>query len=99
MAVLLREKLFKSIKRGTRLANHSGAWGKKEIVPGEWYGEGAFLEFEGIKVRCPVEYKKWLSRVYGDYMQLPPVEKRVSHHYVEVVDLDKSYLEYSQFGG
>lgn len=99
LAVRMREKLFVSIKRGTRLANHSGAWGKKEIVPAEWYGDGAYLEFEGVRVRCPLEYKKWLGRVYGDYMQLPPEEKRVSHHYVEVVDLDKSYREYTQFGG
>lgn len=96
MAVCLREKLFKSIKRGSRLANHSSPWGNKEVVPASWYGDGIFLEFEGVRVRCPLEYKKWLSRVYGDYMQLPPVEKQVSHHYAEVVDLDKSYLEYSK---
>jgi len=98
-AVRIREKLFKSVKRGKRLANHSGAWGKKEIVPAEWYGEGTFLEFEGISARCPKDYKKWLERVYGNYMELPPVEKRVSHHYVEVVDLEKSYREYSRMGG
>ena len=93
-AVKMRDRLYTSAKKGTRLANHSGAWGVKEIVPMEWYGEGTFLEFEGISVRCPAEYKKWLMRVYGDYMKLPPVEKRISHHYVEVADLEKSYKEY-----
>lgn len=92
--VKLREKLFTYYKKGSRLANHSGAWGKKEIVPADWYGDGVFLEFEGISVRCPKEYDKWLTRVYGDYMKLPPLEKRISHHFVEVVDLDKSYKEY-----
>jgi len=97
-AVKIREKLFSSYKKGSRLANHSGAWGVKEIVPAKWYGDGVYMEFEGIPVRCPVEYKKWLTQVYGDYMQLPPEEKRVSHHYVEVVDLDKSFTEYVEGG-
>lgn len=90
----MREKLFTSCKNGDMLANHSGAWGVKEIVPSSWYGDGEFLEFEGISVRCPKDYKLWLEQVYGDYMKLPPEEKRVSHHYVEVIDLYKSYKEY-----
>ena len=76
------------------LANHGGAWGRKEIVPIEWYGEGTLLEFEGLSVRAPVAYDKWLSQVYGDYMQLPPADKRRPHHYVDVIDFEKSYREY-----
>lgn len=37
-------------------------------------------EFEGKQYKIPVGYDEWLRSVYGDYMQLPPVEKRVSHH-------------------
>lgn len=37
------------------------------------------LEFEGKKYYCPKEYDKILTKVYGDYMKLPPVEKRVTH--------------------
>lgn len=89
-----RENLFKSYKKGYYLANHSGAWGEKEIVPAEWYAEGIFLEFEGIKVRAPKEYDKWLTQVYGDYMKLPPPEKRVTHHRVEIIDTENSYKKY-----
>lgn len=39
------------------------------------------VEFEGEKFKAPVGYDKWLKAFYNDYMQLPPVEKRVSHHY------------------
>ena len=93
-AIEEREQLYKSIQRSRLVANYSGAWGKKEIVPEEWYGEGIITEFENVSVRIPTEYDKWLTQVYGNYMELPPPGKRVSHHYTEIVDLDKSYIEY-----
>ena len=93
-AIIERERLYTSCTSASRLANHSGAWGAKEIVPAEWYGDGCLMEFEGLTVMCPAEYDKWLGQVYGDYMTLPPVEKRVAHHYVDIIDLEKSYKEY-----
>lgn len=36
--------------------------------------------FEGKMYKIPSGYDKWLTRMYGDYMKLPPVEKRVTHH-------------------
>lgn len=41
------------------------------------------IEFEGKKYKAPIGYDKWLRAFYGDYMQLPPVEKRVSRHSFE----------------
>lgn len=41
------------------------------------------VEFEGKNYKAPVGYDEWLSDFYGDYMQLPPVEKRVTHHQYE----------------
>lgn len=38
------------------------------------------VDFEGKKYKAPVGYDEWLKNFYGDYMQLPPKEKRVSHH-------------------
>ena len=38
------------------------------------------VEFEGKKYKAPVGYDKWLRAFFGDYMQLPPVEKRVRKH-------------------
>lgn len=93
-AVKKRDKLYKSVTNGKLLANHCGAWGVKEIVPDEWYGKGRMLKFEGIEVCAPLKYKSWLHRVYGNYMELPSVEKRVTHHYTEIIDLNKSYKEY-----
>ena len=38
------------------------------------------LDFEGIKVKVPKDYEKLLKMVYGDYMELPPVERRIPTH-------------------
>lgn len=38
------------------------------------------LNFEGIRVQCIEQYDFFLTQVYGDYMQLPPIEERVPHH-------------------
>ncbi len=37
-------------------------------------------EFEGCTFPVLENYGAFLSKIYGDYMSLPPVEKRVAHH-------------------
>ena len=83
-AVKRWDQLMKSGDNTALTANFCGAWGAKEIVPTEWYGEGASLTFEHLTVKGPLEYHKWLTQVYGDYMQLPPIEKRKCHHPAEI---------------
>lgn len=39
------------------------------------------IVFEGYHLKAPKDYDKYLRILYGDYMQLPPVEKRVAHHH------------------
>lgn len=89
-----RERLIKSMPKSPKIRNQSGPWGKREIVPAWWCDEGCDLEFEGIQVKGPKEYDKWLTQLYGDYMQLPPVEERYGHHYVDVIDLHTPYTAY-----
>lgn len=89
-----REAVQSRNTQGSMWANYCGAWGKKEIMPAEWYGRGTPMQFEGLTVMGPECYDKWLTQVYGDYMQLPPVEKRVGHHYAEAIDLETPYTEY-----
>ena len=93
-AVKKRERLITSSSQKDLCISWSSAWYRKEIFPLSWFGDGEFLEFEGLKCRVPKEYDKWLTAVYGDYMQLPPEEKRVAHHFAEVIDTEKPYTEY-----
>lgn len=64
----------------TMVANYAGAWGKREVMPREWFGDGASVSFEGLEVVGPAEYDRYLTQLYDEYMKLPPVEKRKSHH-------------------
>ena len=48
----------------------------KQCMPREIYGSPVLLEFEGRQYYAPKEYVQYLTRLYGDYMQLPPEEKR-----------------------
>ena len=43
------------------------------------YEKQVFVEFEGYQMPTYSCYKSYLTNMYGDYMQLPPVEKRVTH--------------------
>ncbi len=40
------------------------------------------LEFEGRKFMAMSGYDQFLREIYGDYMKLPPENKRVSNHNV-----------------
>ena len=37
-------------------------------------------DFEDIKLYIPEKYDQYLKVMYGDYMKLPPVEKRKAPH-------------------
>ena len=49
----------------------------------EWFSSSIWVPFDGHKVRIPMGYDKYLTSIYGDYMSLPPVEKRVLKHGVQ----------------
>lgn len=52
----------------------------KQCMPREVYGEPVLLSFENRMYYAPAKYKDYLTRIYGDYMELPPVEKRMKNH-------------------
>jgi len=57
--------------------------GKEDIVPKSVFNKIDYMVFEGRKYSVPAGYHEWLTNYYGNYMELPPVEKRISHHKFE----------------
>lgn len=56
-----------------------------------------YRKFEDIpNASVPKKYDEYLKNIYGNYMKLPPKEKRVAHHYNEIIDLEKSYKLYER---
>ena len=53
-------------------------------MPSVWYGKPTFLDFEGKKYPAPEKYDLVLRKIFGDYMKLPPVEKQVCRHIIDV---------------
>lgn len=64
-------------------------FGPGEMVDKSVFDSDIYVDFEGRKFRAPIGYDTWLRSVYGDYMQLPPEEHRVTHHTFEAYWKDK----------
>ena len=83
------EKHISNAPVGTHYASYFGDYWNKEFLEREWFDDYVEVPFENINVRLCKGYKEYLTRIYGDYMQLPPKEKRVSHHYHDYLNMDK----------
>ena len=56
-------------------------YGMGERYPKEYFRGSVLVTFEGEQYPAPIEYNDYLRHMYGDdYLQLPPVEKRNTHH-------------------
>lgn len=73
------------------VANYFGNWGFREVMPKRIFGNPTEYQFENLKVFGPEQYDEYLTHVYGNWKQLPPKEKRVTHHDFKEYNLSKSY--------
>ena len=95
----LHEKINKLSTRENKnnkkyVVNYSSSYGvKKEIFPICCFDKTIFIDFEDILVPIPKNYNYVLTRIYGDYMQLPPKNKRVSRHSICDTSIDLKDIE------
>lgn len=75
------------------VGNLVGAWGIKEVFPKDVMGKPTLYQFEDIMVYGAEKADEYLTGLYGDWSQLPPEEKRFSHHDFIYMNLEKSYLD------
>lgn len=99
-----RNKLFKQYKELEKQLYHSSGvnlFSATEtgtyVFCAKWFAESLKLPFEDFEVDVPIGYEEYLRNLYGDYMKMPPIEKRKSDHtffYVNLVEkLDKKELK------
>jgi lipopolysaccharide cholinephosphotransferase len=61
----------------------------KEIYSKEWFKDTTTMQFDGLEVQLPAGYDSLLRQIYGDYMQMPPEDKRESDHHHYILDLKR----------
>ena len=60
-----------------------GQYGIKEWLTADIFADYTYLPFEHKLRKCIAGYDKYLSSLYGKYMELPPVEERKRHHLIK----------------
>lgn len=62
-------------------------WYTRYMAERKGFNNTVKFEFEGHHFPVPVNYDEVLTKVYGDYMKLPPEKERMSHHGITEVSL------------
>lgn len=76
-----------------RMGYFPSLYGERDRFPKECLSETQWVDFEILKVPVPIGFHTILSNVYGNYMQLPPIDKRCAHDYLDISP-DIPYNEY-----
>lgn len=61
--------------------------------PKEWFGERK-VPFEDTFAVVPEKAEEYCEAMYGNYIELPPEEKRKVRHHTEYIDLNNPYIKY-----
>lgn len=62
--------------------------------PKEDFDHVVYLDFEGHQVPVMAGYHEYLTKIWGDYMQLPPVEQRVAKHNTVCISTTEPYTKF-----
>ena len=54
------------------------------VVKKSLYGEPLYVPFEDTMLPVPEHYHDYLTQMFGNYMQLPPIEQRKGLHLIDV---------------
>ena len=101
-----KEKIYKKLDNTLRRysslkdSKYLGYLDKLSVIERDWFYPIKTISFEEFEFECMAKEKLFLEKEYGNYMQLPPVEKQVNHkpYYVDY-EAVKKFLEDKQEGG
>ncbi len=89
-----QKRTLKEIKKGiqkSRYLMHPIRFSNKKIHYTNNFKSYDLLTFEGKKMRVHFHYKTYLEQQYGDYLKMPPKERRISeHNFVRIVIPDEA---------
>lgn len=74
------ENLKHSFEQSVYAGCVCGSYREKEIMKTETFKSYCDLDFEGYRIKGIQKYDDYLTKHYGDYLQLPPKEKQQTHH-------------------
>ena len=69
----------------------------KNLYPRAYLTQLTEGEFAGGRYPIPADYDGCLQGIYGDYMELPPPEKRQCKQHAILVDTTRSYEVYQNY--
>lgn len=72
---------------------HGASWYEKGKIKKSTYLDRKLYSFNGIKVWGISSFEEHLTKLYGDYMTLPPIESRIPKHNETDRYIDSSYLD------
>lgn len=73
------EKFAQTNRRTRFMGVPSAISYEREILPSDIFVELTVGNFCGSDVKIPANYDRYLTNLYGNYMELPPLEKREYH--------------------
>ncbi len=92
---LLRKYPLKKSRYTGYVWNYKLKW-PNSVFPQKDFAGSVDMPFETSTIRCPVGWEDVMSTFFGNYMELPPEEKRVGHTSYAYVDLDRPYTYYQK---
>lgn len=76
--------------KGDKYMAYFGPYGcEKEVIEKEWMEGSIEMPYEDTAIAIPTGYNSILTRIYGNYMTPPPIEKQRTHHGRLYVNLDE----------
>lgn len=69
---------------------------KRKVERKNYYGVGKLIKFEDRFYNAPEKYDELLKQTFGNkYLEIPPIEKRVSHFPLKVIFSDGTVYEHT----
>lgn len=81
--------IYSKKKQGEWLVAYTGTSREKDIFRAEWFAESVSFPFEDTWIYVPSGYDEFLTAMFGNYMNYPPVEEQTSHHALFYYNLDR----------